>query len=325
LSASSAIDLRLANTEPTDDPTSGDPSTHKILLTRIDGSILIPATTTSGGGKGGEGPYTYVISNNLNAFYLVRGDKALSLDSGQPADSSHWYVYRWVDLTNAPAPSARRPNVVTVTWASVRAAYRSTTNPSLAANETPQGAIARLVGSYERKLPDEYGGLFTGDFTYEFSSQTDPTLVQAYSAGWFKLDEKESSLHLFQGYTPPGGATLYAATDISVVLASQTPSDDNSSGVDPVTHKVLATRVDGSITVPQPGTDATIFAFTNNYNVFYLVRGDVATGLDASQAADARHWYVYKWVDLSEEMPIGSGNRLLVQAPTWGGVKATFR
>jgi hypothetical protein len=198
--------------------------------------------------------------------------------------------------------------------------------PSLAANDTPANATSRLIGAYEQKKAPEYQGMFTGDFTYEFSTSTDPTLVQQYSTGWFKNDEKESSSHLFNGYTPPGGATLPAATSINIKLATATPVDDNSAGVDPATHKILATRVDGDITVPQAGTEPLTYVLTNNYNVFYFVRGDVAAGLDSTQAADAQHWYVYKWVDQTQSyIPRPSGRGALVKTQTWGAMKATYR
>jgi hypothetical protein len=321
LPAATSIDIKLAADTPTDDNTPGlDPKTHKILATRVDGSIVVPLT--------GGYTLTYLITNNLNAFYFVRGDAATSLDTGQPADTLHWYVYRWSDLTLGVVAEAKPGRVATknTTWAGVRASYRGDNSPSLAANETPQGAIARLVGSYERMLPDDYAGMFTGDFTYQFSSVTDPLLVTQYATGWFKTDEKESSLHLFQGYTLPGGMTLPSATAIDVQLATGIPTDDNSGGVDPVTHKILSTGLNGSITVPQSGSGPLTYVFSNNFNVFYLVRGDVAVGLDASQPADTRHWYVYKWVDQSTGGPAQlGGNRPGTVPLTWGKVKALYR
>jgi hypothetical protein len=195
--------------------------------------------------------------------------------------------------------------------------------PPIPASTTPQGAIRRLIATYERKEAPEYQGMLTGDFTYEFSNSTDPTLVQQYSTGWFKTDEMESSAHLFQGYTPPGGATLPAATSIDINFAVTTPTDDNSPGVDPVTHKMLATRIDGSFTVPQAGSEPLTYVISNNYNVFYFVRGDSAVGLSSSQPADAQHWYVYKWIDLSEASP--GANRAVAKQSTWGSVKGTYR
>jgi len=197
------------------------------------------------------------------------------------------------------------------------------TTPSLVANDTPAHAMERLIASYEKKNESAFAGMFTGDYTYEFSNSTDPTLVMQYSSGWFKNDETMSSTHLFSGYTPSGGSTLSAASSIDINLLTGTPTDDNSSGVDPVTHKVLATAVEGQIVVPNPGADATTFVITNNFNVFYIVRGDSALNLDSSQPADSVHWYIYRWVDLTGT---GAGaNRSQAGSSTWGGLKATFR
>jgi hypothetical protein len=201
----------------------------------------------------------------------------------------------------------------------------------LSDNTTPANAIKRFLGSYEQKKAPEYQGMFTGDFTYEFSNSTDPTLVNLYSTGWFKTDEKESSSHLFNGYTPPGGQTLPAATTIDINLAVMIPTDDNSSGVDPASHKILATRVDGGITVPQAGQEPLTYVITNNYNVFYLVRGDAAVDLDTTQPADASHWYIYRWVDLSEATPAPAGGLRTASTAqpqlspmTWAHVRADW-
>ena len=197
--------------------------------------------------------------------------------------------------------------------------------PSPPSNSTPHGAAARLLYMYESKRAAEYWGMFTGDFTFEFSSNTDPTLVQQYSTGWFKNDERESSAHLFGGYTPPGGQPLPAATTIDINLAVDQPTDDNTSGTDPKTHKVLATRVDGSVTVPEQGTEPLTFTIVNNYNIFYLVRGDVAVNLDTNQPADSTHWYIYRWVDLSQATPSPAKGPMAAQSATWGRVKALYR
>jgi len=202
------------------------------------------------------------------------------------------------------------------------------TTHALVTNDTPAHAVERLVGAYEKKDEGAFGGMFTGDYTFEFSNSTDPSLVTKYSAGWFKDDEKQASSHLFSGYTPPGGTKLEAATTIDMNLAVTTPTDDNSSGVDPATHKILATRVDGTIMVPEAGAEPLNFVMTNNYNVLYLVRGDAAADLDSSQPADAQHWYVYRWVDLSQPSASSSTTvtaALAAQSATWGHVKATYR
>jgi len=201
---------------------------------------------------------------------------------------------------------------------------KTTPPPPLVANDPPAHAIERFVGAYERKDQSAFAGMFTGNYQYEFSNATDPNLVTKYSSGWFRSDETASSTHLFSGYTPPGGATRSAASTITIVLATGTPTDDNSSGVDPVTHKILATRVDGQIVVPQPGADALAYVIDNNFNAFYIVRGDSAVGLDSSQPADAQHWYVYRWRDLTGVATPGLSTQA-TQAGTWGSLKGAYR
>jgi hypothetical protein len=210
-------------------------------------------------------------------------------------------------------------------WAARRSRLDANAALHLASNDTPPGAMARLVQSYQAKSDTAYAGMFTGDFHYSFSTVTDPTLAIMYSGGWFKSDEAASSTHLFHGYTPPGGATLSAASSIVIQLANGTPADDNSPGVDPTTHKILSTRVDGSITVPQPGSAPLTYVLSNNLNVFYLVRGDVAAGLDSTQPADSNHWYVYRWDDLTGSQAQESGRRARSQTLTWGRIKALYR
>jgi len=198
---------------------------------------------------------------------------------------------------------------------------KTTPPPSLVANDTPAHAMERLISAYEKKNESAFAAMFTGDYQYEFSNATDPALVTDYATGWFKVDETTSSTHLFSGYTPPGGTTMPAASSIAISLQTGSPTDDNAAGVDPVTHKILATRVDGQIVVPQAGSDPFTFVLDNNFNVFYIVRGDSAAGLDSSQPADAQHWYIYRWVDLTGT---AGGNRAQSVPATWGKLKGLY-
>lgn len=102
---------------------------------------------------------------------------------------------------------------------SVLSCGKETTRPQtqqqqqqLAANDTPQHTAQRFIGAYEQKKATEYANLFTGDFTYEFSTSTDPDLVAKYATGWFKSDEDTAAMHLFQGYTPQGQPHAPAAS-----------------------------------------------------------------------------------------------------------------
>ena len=171
--------------------------------------------------------------------------------------------------------------------------------------------------------------MFTGDFDFEFSNATDPDLVNAYAGGWLKVDEAAAAAHLFHGYTPTGMPTAPAASSIDITLATTATSSDTTASLDPATHKMLATRVDGQIIIPPTGTATvpTTYLFANNYSVFYLVRGDAAAGLDSSQPADTAHWYIRRWTDLTQ--PAVSAQTLAAPKPaetsTWGKVKGLYR
>lgn len=198
----------------------------------------------------------------------------------------------------------------------------------LAANDSPQGAIARFVGAYEQKRSSDWANMFTGDFVFEFSASTDPDLVTKYSTGWFKTDEDSAGMHLFLGYTPQGESHRPAATSINIDLTNTQPVDDNAGGIDPGTHKVLPSRVDGQILIPPtpPATDPVNFLIENNYNAIYLVRGDQAVGLSSSQPADTSHWYIYRWVDLTTAVGASApGTPMPAQANTWGRIKNIYR
>jgi len=151
-------------------------------------------------------------------------------------------------------------------------------------------------------------------------------LVNKYSTGWFKTDEDTSGQHLFLGFTPQDQPPSPAASSVNIDFKTTVPVDDNAVGVDPVTHKLLATRVDGQIVIPPtpPATDPTNYLIENNYNAFYLVRGDEAIGLSVSQPADTTHWYIYRWVDLTVALSSLKSPHAAGPA-TWGKVKGLYR
>jgi len=85
--------------------------------------------------------------------------------------------------------------------------------------------------------------------------------------------------------------------------------------------------VNGMISVPEPGGDFLTYAIENNFNVFYIVRGDAAVNLDSSQPADPQHWYIYRWVDLTGVTAIQttpSDAPVPTKPTTWGAVKARY-
>ena len=195
-------------------------------------------------------------------------------------------------------------------------------NPTLPTNETPEGAVLRLIGLYETRDAVEYGKLFTGDFKFEFSNSADPDLVQKWALGWSRSDEIVAAQNLFQGGANSHGIYQPAALSIELQLLPTTPSDDNTSGRDPDLYKALLAAVDARIDVPGDITYVVGQAPPQS-NRFFLVRGDAAVGLGPDQPADANRWYVWNWRD---ESPVLKG---LVptqsESSTWGRVKDLYR
>src|SRR5205814_8233955 len=103
------------------------------------------------------------------------------------------------------------------------------------------------MGAYGQKDAGAFGAMLTGDYKFYFSPTADPLLAQQYFGGWSKDDESVTASHLFSGYTPEGEAALPPAQSISIHLENAIPIDDNSEGFKSGTHKLLVTRVDGTI------------------------------------------------------------------------------
>jgi hypothetical protein len=120
LEAASSIDLIFSKTLPVADTDSGDPTKFQVLSTPVDGVWVVPPTPPA------TDPTNYVITNNSHRFFLVRGDAAAALKSGQPADSTHWYIWKWADETTggAAAPTTLENATVPATWGKVKGLYR---------------------------------------------------------------------------------------------------------------------------------------------------------------------------------------------------------
>ena len=200
-------------------------------------------------------------------------------------------------------------------------------------NDTPENTIARFIWAYENKKSQEYEGLFTGDFTFEFSNSADPLLANQWSTGWFRNDEVLSARNLFQGGTNLAGEPQEAASSIDLILTRTQPVDD-TEGRDPTKYKVLSTPVDALIVVPPkpPATDPTQYVVTNNSHRLFLVRGDAAASLAESQPADTTRWYIWSWKDETVGISAASGPLKAAAASgpssvtaTWGRVKAAAR
>jgi len=118
-----SIELTLAKTQPVNDTEGRDSTQYKMLFTPLDGVIEVPNPQNPAD------PTKYIMSGNQHRFYLVRGDVAQGLTTRQPADASHWYIWKWndetVQLGGAPGSlETSQPAPGPTTWGRVKAQGR---------------------------------------------------------------------------------------------------------------------------------------------------------------------------------------------------------
>ncbi len=131
--AASSIDMTLAQTNPINDTEGRDSTKFKMLATRVDGIIIVPPS------QGQTQETRYIIDNNNHRFYLARGDAQFDstgrfiTPAGERADSTRWYIYRWIDETAQPvavgglqsaSAAVNRVSNPLATWGEVKAASR---------------------------------------------------------------------------------------------------------------------------------------------------------------------------------------------------------
>ncbi len=176
--------------------------------------------------------------------------------------------------------------------------------------DTPQNKVLRFAGTYETLVVTDYQDLFTTDFRFTFSSQSDPELAAEYGATWGKDDEIESTLHLFQGFVDADGVFQPAATRIDLDLPHIQELEDPFHP-DSVEHyrRISVPRLLLEISL----TDERGFNVDAPHD-FYLVRGDAAL-LGEGQEARSDRWYLYRWDDRSSALP---------QA-VWAAARARYR
>ncbi len=193
-------------------------------------------------------------------------------------------------------------------------------------NDTPQNTMTRFERTYEKQVLDQYELLFTSDFRFTFSSQSDPNLVNLYGNNWGKDDEVESTSHLFDGFTNEAGVFVQGASDIALTLTGAQFIDDPSRPDSGAYYKyVIVPTISLELAIPE--TDGFAIAAPHD---FYLVRGDAAV-LDANQQATADRWYIWRWDDKS--LPLAAvAPRLAslstggqpVRTSSWGNLKANY-
>jgi hypothetical protein len=205
-------------------------------------------------------------------------------------------------------------------------------------NDSPQNLMVRFETTYEYQVLAEYKLLLTQDFRFTFSNQTDPLLVTKYGNNWGKVDEGTSAGNMFDGFKDDQAIHHNGASSIDMQLTALNYGEDPMHlGDTDHYQKVIVTRLTGTIEIPSDAGGETSKFLIDARQEFYIVRGDVAA-LDTDQSADAAHWYIYRWDDLSEPLAgpavgltrmgsrLGTNDGTVPTRPfTFGSIKAAYR
>jgi hypothetical protein len=198
-------------------------------------------------------------------------------------------------------------------------------NDTPPANSSPQGALSRLAWALETEDADAYADLFTRDYTFRFSADTDPSLVLQYGLAFRRTSEIAFSQHLFGGFTKMNGDSLGAAIATSVELNQINVTDDAEYPDSTAFYRFVSVpRMAAAIQIPQD-SQVTTLNFVSRQD-FFLVRGDAAW-LTAGQEARSDRWYIRGWDDRSLAVARVAGTGLAPQAEpfgTWGRLKDQY-
>jgi hypothetical protein len=188
----------------------------------------------------------------------------------------------------------------------------------LPANSSPAGALARLEAALELQNGNGYRDLFTSDYYFSFSSETDPNLVVYYGTSWDRTLEDLAMRNVFD-----------AASTVVVTFSNVTIVDDSTHADSTAWYRVARIpSCSADVTIPD-GSGGFVSYNLDGRQDFALVRGDAAL-LPAGLPADSTHWYVRQWSDLS--IPVVARTKPLptiamplpASTMTWGRLKSHF-
>ncbi|MGH7723974.1 MAG: hypothetical protein ACREOU_00955 [Candidatus Eiseniibacteriota bacterium] len=232
-------------------------------------------------------------------------------------------------------PQAWRRSVVLVTigfgLASFGCGEDEPTGPSegrddTPVNSSPQGALGRMAWALENEDDVAYADLFTRDFTFRFSADTDPSLVLQYGLAFRRGSEIAFARHLFDGFTNVNGDSLGGSVAMSVDL-NQVIMMDDPEYPDSTAHYRFASAPAVVAAIQVPRSSQVVTVNLTGRQDFFLVRGDAAA-LTAGQEARSDRWYVRGWDDRSLAVAKRGGRdgrgSLVEPFSTWGRLKHEY-
>ncbi len=172
--------------------------------------------------------------------------------------------------------------------------------------------------------PIGYASLFTDDFRFQFSAQSDSALTAMYGGNWSRDDENAAAEHLFEGFMDAHGVFHPSPSNLAAEFVNEQVYPDPAHPDSSAEYLFVPVTV-ANLTADVPGDSGHVIRFVVRApQDFWLVRGDAAR-LRAGQPADSTRWYIRGWQELapaSQAAGVASGDTIRT---TWGRLKASYR
>jgi hypothetical protein len=201
------------------------------------------------------------------------------------------------------------------------------TNPRIwppPGREPPPPPLWAFQRAFEAAAQSQYDALFTDDFRFRFSVQSDPALDVMYGTNWTVDDESQAVRHLFDGYVDAEGTHHPPASGITVGFVNDQYFPDPEHA-DSAAQYLYAPVTAAHLTVDVPGDSERVLHYVASApESFWLVRGDVAH-LREGQPPDSTRWYIRAWQEqapAADSAQAGTGG---VIPTTWGRLRASYR
>jgi hypothetical protein len=161
----------------------------------------------------------------------------------------------------------------------------------LPTSDSPLGAASRLLQSYRLGRLDEYAALLSPGYRFVFA---ETTYNAAQPDGFTREDEIASARHLFEGFTDGCGIRRPAARSIEISFDAMEVEDEPGRSDSAGQYQVVVAH---DVRLRIELEDGTERIAGPDCHEFHFVRGDVAV-CGPDQAADADHWYLWRWIEL---------------------------
>jgi hypothetical protein len=181
--------------------------------------------------------------------------------------------------------------------------------------DSPRHVLDLLQWALTHRDSTLYHSLFTADFQFEFSA-TDTAGTPYRITPWSLEDEFISSKNLCSDTS--------AITLIFDGNLTPTHDDRGDSTFFWPTHELITAN---SLTLTITKNDGTAWRVTGGAK-FYFVSGDSAS-VPSGMQADPRHWYIQRWVDMTNSGFGGITRTEILRAMptrriTWGQIKVYY-